>query len=70
MATSADPFRVDPARPCIRRADLPPGPPEMPLVGQAFRVRNEFVDLVREAATYGDVSTVSVNPILICSLWN
>ena len=38
----------------------------MPLIGQAFRIRNDFVGLVREAATYGDVSTVSVNPILIC----
>ena len=38
----------------------------MPLIGQAFRIRNDFVGLVREAAAYGDVSTVSVNPILIC----
>ena len=63
---NTDSFQVDPARPSIRRADLPPGPPEMPLIGQAFRIRNDFVGLVREAATYGDVSTVSVNPILIC----
>ena len=38
----------------------------MPIVGQAFRLRNDLVGLIREAATYGDVSTVSVNPILIC----
>ena len=63
---NTDSFQVDPARPSIRRAELPPGPPEMPLIGQAFRIRNDFVGLVREAATYGDVSTVSVNPILIC----
>ena len=38
----------------------------MALIGKAFRIRNDFVGLVREAAAYGDVSTVSVNPILIC----
>ena len=38
----------------------------MPLVGQAFRLRSDLVGLIREAATHGDVSTVSVNPILIC----
>ena len=37
----------------------------MPLVGQAFRLRSDLVGLIREAATHGDVSTVSVNPILI-----
>ena len=63
---STDPFQVDPARPSIRRADLPPGPPETPLIGKALRIRNDFVGLVREAAAYGDVSTVSVKPILIC----
>ena len=63
---NTDSFQVDPARPSIRRADLPPGPPEMPLIGKAFRIRNDFVGLIREAAAYGDVSTVSVNPVLIC----
>ena len=63
---STDPFEADPARPSVRRADLPPGPPEMPLIGQAFRIRNDFVGLVREAASCGDVSTVSVNPIPLC----
>ena len=63
---NTDSFKVDPARPSIRRADLPPGPPEMPLIGKAFRIRNDFVGLLREATTYGDVSTASVNPILIC----
>ena len=63
---NTDSFRVDPARPSIRRAELPPGPPEMPLIGKAFRIRSDFVGLIREAAAYGDVSTVSVNPVLIC----
>ncbi len=37
----------------------------MPVIGQAFRLKNDFVGLLREAATHGDVSTVSVKPILI-----
>ena len=53
---------LDPPRPSIRCAYLPPGPSELPLVGQAFRLR---FSLLQEAATYGDVSTVAVNPILI-----
>ena len=61
-----DSFQADPPRPSIPRAELPPGPSELPVIGQAFRLRNDFVGLIREAATYGDVSTVSVNPILIC----
>ena len=66
VTTSTDSLLVDPPRPTIRRAELPPGPSEWPLVGQAFRLKNDFVGLLREAATYGDVSTVSVKPILIC----
>ena len=66
LAMNTDSFRVDPARPSIQRADLPPGPPEMPFVGKPFRIRNDFVGLVQEAAAYGDVSTVSVNPVLVC----
>ena len=58
--------RVDPPRPSIPRAKLPPGPSELPFVGQAFRLRFNLIGLLQEAATYGDVSTVSVNPILIC----
>ena len=56
---------MDPPAPSVPRAELPPGPSEMPIIGQAFRLRNDFVGLLREAATHGDVSTVSVNPILI-----
>ena len=56
----------DPPKPSLPRAGLPPGPPEMPVIGQAFRLRNDFVGLLREAATYGDVSTAAVNPIPIC----
>jgi len=67
---NTDSFHVDPPRPSIQRADLPPGPPEMPLIGKAFRIRNDLIGLVREAAAYGDVSTVSVNPILLCLVNN
>ena len=66
VTTRADSLQVDPPRPSIDRAALPPGPPELPIIGQAFRLKNDFVGLLREAATYGDVSTVAVNPILIC----
>ena len=57
---------LDPPRPSIQRAELPPGPSELPLGGQALRLRSDLVGLIREAATYGDVSTVSMKPILIC----
>lgn len=63
---NADSLQVDPSRPSIPRAELPPGPSELPVIGQAFRLRNDLIGLLEEAATYGDVSTVSVNPILIC----
>ena len=65
-STNTDSRGVDPPKPSVPRAELPPGPSEMPIIGQAFRLRNDFVGLLREAATYGDVSTVSTNPILIC----
>ena len=58
--------RVDPPKPSVPRSELPPGPPELPFVGQAFRLRFGLIGLLQEAATYGVVSTVSVNPILIC----
>ena len=61
-----DSVRVDPPRPSIPRAELPPGPSELPFVGQAFRMRNDLVGLMQEAATYGDLSTVSMNPVLMC----
>ena len=56
---------LDPPRPSLQRTELPPGPSGLPLVGQAFRLRFGLIGLLQEAATYGDVSTVSVNPLLI-----
>ena len=58
--------RVDPPKPSIPRTELPPGPPELPVIGQAFRLRRDFIGLLREASTYGDISTLSVNPVTIC----
>ena len=65
VSTNTDSRGVDPPKPAVPRAELPPGPSEMPIIGQAFRLKNDFVGLLREAATYGDISTVSVKPILI-----
>ncbi|MCY4584012.1 MAG: cytochrome P450, partial [Chloroflexi bacterium] len=56
----------DPPKPSVDRAALPPGPSELPLIGQARRLRGDLIGLLQECATYGDVSTVSVNPLLIC----
>ena len=66
MTINTDSVRVDPPKPSIPRAELPPGPSELPFVGQAFRMRNDLVGLMQEAATYGDLSTVAVNPVLMC----
>ena len=57
---------VDPPKPSVSRAELPPGPSEFPVIGQAFRLRRDFIGLLRQAATYGDISTASVNPLTIC----
>ena len=66
VTTSTDRLLADPPKPAIRRSELPPGPSGLPVVGQAFRLKNDFVGLLREAASYGDVSTASVKPLLIC----
>ena len=66
IVTPGDELRlVDPPKPSIRRTELPPGPSGLPFVGQAFRLRFDLIGLLQEAATYGDVSTVSTSPILI-----
>ena len=44
---------------------LPPGPPELPIVGQAIRYVREPIELMQEAATYGDLVTMSVRPWLV-----
>ena len=65
-STNRDSHWVDPPKPSVPRVELPPGPSEQPVVGQAHRLRGDFIGLLREAATYGDISTASVNPITIC----
>ncbi len=44
---------------------LPPGPTELPLLGQALRYLSDIVGLMQEAATYGDLATMSVKPALV-----
>ena len=66
VSTSTDSLLVDPPRPSVPRGELPPGPSELPVIGQALRLRKDFIGLLREAKNYGDISTVSVKPLTIC----
>ncbi len=54
-----------PPHPKVDRASLPPGPTEWPVVGQSFRYLFNPVGLIREAAGYGDLVTMSVKPVLV-----
>ena len=54
-----------PPRPAVDRAALPPGPRELPVVGQSFRYISNVIGLMQEAATYGDLATVSTRPTLV-----
>ncbi len=55
-----------PAKPVVPSRDrLPPGPPEAPWVGQAFRFIKDSLGLMQEAAAYGDLVTISTKPILL-----
>ena len=54
-----------PPKPDSRQYRLPPGPPEWPVVGQSFRYVREPIELMQEAATYGDLVTMSVKPWLV-----
>ena len=65
-STSIESRQVDPPKPSVPRPNLPPGPAELPVIGQALRLRRDIIGLFREAAAYGDVSTASVNPMTIC----
>ena len=56
---------LDPPMPVVDRAALPPGPSELPIIGQALRYVTNPLGLLREAAQYGDLSTVSVRPLLL-----
>ena len=54
-----------PARPKVDRRALPPGPSELPVVGQSFRYLSDPLALLREAAEYGDLVTISTKPRLV-----
>ena len=48
-----------PPKPVVNRSELPPGPPEWPIVGQSFRYLTDVIGLMRESAGYGDLATMS-----------
>ena len=54
-----------PPRPAIDRKTLPPGPRELPLVGQTLRYMRNPIGLMQDAAQYGDLVTLSVKPALV-----
>ncbi len=54
-----------PANPSADGCRLPPGPPELPVVGQLFRYWLDPVGLMKVAAGYGDLVTMSVKPWLV-----
>ena len=54
-----------PPRPVVDRSELPPGPPELPFVGQTLRYMRSPIKLMQEAAEYGDLVTLSVKPALV-----
>ena len=56
---------VYPPDPVVDRASLPPGPTELPIVGQSFRYLSDPLALLQEAAGYGDLATVSTKPFLL-----
>ncbi len=54
-----------PPNPSVDRSQLPPGPPELPIVGQTLRYLRDPIGLMEEAAEYGDLVTMSVKPWLV-----
>ena len=54
-----------PPRPVIDRAALPPGPGELPFIGQTLRFIRDPIKLMVEAAEYGDLVTLSTKPALV-----
>lgn len=59
-ATTVD----NPPNPKVDRSQLPPGPPEWPVLGQTWRYLTDPIGLMQEAAAYGDLATLSVRPAL------
>ena len=62
MATRATTF---PPRPVVDRSELPPGPRELPIIGQTLRYLRDPIRFMEEAAAYGDLVTMSVKPALL-----
>ena len=54
-----------PSNPSAKRSQLPPGPPEPPIVGQTFRYARDPIGLMEDAAQYGDLVTMSRKPWLV-----
>ena len=59
------PAAAYPPNPVVDRAQLPPGPPEWPVVGQTLRYITDPLGLMRESAGYGDLVTMSTKPIVV-----
>ena len=59
-------MKSDPTPP--HRSQLPPGPPELPMVGQTLRYVRDPIGLMEESAVYGDLVTMSVKPWLVYML--
>ena len=60
-------MRTDPQWPMVdrRQFPLPPGPTELPIVGQAIRYALDPIGLMQDAASYGDLTTMSTKPWLV-----
>ena len=54
-----------PPKPSVDRSQLPPGPPELPFIGQTLRYLRDPINFMLQAATYGDIVTMSVKPALL-----
>ena len=54
-----------PPRPAIDRLTLPPGPRELPVVGQTFQYMWNPIGFMEKAANYGDLVTLSTKPALV-----
>ena len=57
--------QIYPPRPVVDRQQLPPGPRELPVIGQSLRYLRNPIGFMQEAATYGDLVTLSVKPALL-----
>ncbi len=56
---------IYPRPPAPDRSRLPPGPRELPFVGQTLRYMRDPIGFMQEAAGYGDLVTLSVKPALV-----